>query len=139
MLTINPYFKFVHRVIIYRKLDLNGYPKHAAISVSPPSRCDLKVELPAMERYLNGLNKENLPITCRAVQTDTLSEALGTYTDSVVHGGRPSPINDEERSMIRCRNCQILIPIARRSPKLEPKENFAEVILYDTKLLYKLN
>ena len=38
------------------------------------------MELPAVERYLNGLNKEYLPNAIRAVHTDTVSEALGTYT-----------------------------------------------------------
>ena len=35
----------------------------------------------------------------KAVHTDTVSEALGTYTGSVVLGGRPRPFNDEERSL----------------------------------------
>ena len=45
-----------------------------------PTRFNLKVELPAVERYLNGMNKENVPNAIRAVHTYTVSEALGTYT-----------------------------------------------------------
>ena len=37
----------------------------------------------------------------RALHTVTVSETLGTYTGSVVLGSRPSPINDEERSLRR--------------------------------------
>ena len=32
---------------------------------------------------------------------------------------------------------QILKPIARRLPKLNPNEIFAEVLLFDTKLFYR--
>ena len=54
-----------------------------------------------MERYLNGLNKEYLPNAIMAVHTDMVSEALRTYTGSVVLGGRPPLNKDEEKSLAR--------------------------------------
>ena len=41
--------------------------------------------------------------------------------------------------LARIRNCQILKPIARRLPKLEPNEVFDELVFYDTMLYNKLS
>ena len=79
------------------RFELPGHPMQLSMVI----RCNLKVELPAVERYLDDLNKENLPNAIRALHTDMVSEALGTYTSSIVLGGRPAPINDEARSLPR--------------------------------------
>ena len=59
------------------------------------------VALRAEERYLNGLSKENLPNAIKAVHTNTVSEALSNYMDSVVLDGRPLTTNDGDRSLLR--------------------------------------